>query len=376
MNSKNKYGVIVSLLPWGATDVDSKNIGDYAQSLAAQQYNPQTDELVDRELVSDFVPRDEKSKVKLIMNAWWMWHCEKWPPSNYIDPLPISMHISPLHAAELLCGDGLKWFQQHQPIGCRDWSTVSLLRAYGLDAYFSGCLTLTLYRSHPVVPQTERKGVCFVDPYYVVPSSRVKKLLLLPHIIYAPFTIYQLYKKDYFWKVSYNSGGRWYGRKFGRLKCLINVLSFYKEYHKRFSTKLLRNAEFITHVVSVRKGVDTDETLLCDMNDLLTKYGKLKLMVTSRIHAALPCLSMQTPVVFIENQDVVGQNWNGGRLSGIAEFFRCMKVSISGLAVGDDVLRTIGKITEDTTFENKDTWIPYAKRMEAQCVEFIDNKKI
>ena len=36
------------------------------------------------------------------------------------------------------------YYRQHEPIGCRDVATVELLRQIGVEAYLSGCHTLTL----------------------------------------------------------------------------------------------------------------------------------------------------------------------------------------------------------------------------------------
>ena len=38
--------------------------------------------------------------------------------------------------------------KQHAPIGCRDFYTVSLLEKYGIPAYYSGCMTLTLGKTY------------------------------------------------------------------------------------------------------------------------------------------------------------------------------------------------------------------------------------
>jgi hypothetical protein len=38
----------------------------------------------------------------------------------------------------------LKIFKKYEPIGCRDEKTVVKLKALGVKAYFSGCLTTTI----------------------------------------------------------------------------------------------------------------------------------------------------------------------------------------------------------------------------------------
>jgi hypothetical protein len=38
----------------------------------------------------------------------------------------------------------LAFLQKNAPVGCRDTHTLNLMKSQGVDAYFSGCLTLTL----------------------------------------------------------------------------------------------------------------------------------------------------------------------------------------------------------------------------------------
>lgn len=50
---------------------------------------------------------------------------------------------------------------------------------------------------------------------------------------------------------------------------------------------------------------------------LIRKYAKAKLVVTSRIHCALPCLGIETPVIFVTSDNLeqgVGRSGSNGRL--------------------------------------------------------------
>lgn len=60
------------------------------------------------------------------------------PPS--VKPLFLSLH---LHSHRILDQTTLAFLKPHQPIGCRDWSTVYWLLNAGVEAFFSGCLTTT-----------------------------------------------------------------------------------------------------------------------------------------------------------------------------------------------------------------------------------------
>ena len=135
---------------YGIITYNSINIGDEIQSVAASRFLPTIDEYVYRETINSFVPKDNESTTKLIMNAWWMWKPENFPPSRFIDPLLISMHIRPNIREQLLTEEVKKYFVEKGPIGCRDMDTYRWLISKGIKAYFSGCLTLTLQRNYNI----------------------------------------------------------------------------------------------------------------------------------------------------------------------------------------------------------------------------------
>ena len=80
-----KYGLLVFK--------ESVNIGDDIQSYAAQRFLPTIDYYIDRESLNTF-KADKNESVAVIMNAWYMYHKYNWPPSPYINPCFLSIHIS------------------------------------------------------------------------------------------------------------------------------------------------------------------------------------------------------------------------------------------------------------------------------------------
>lgn len=137
-NIQEKYGVL---------KYSSINIGDEVQSVAAMRFLPQIDYYVQRERIDQFKSKSSE-KVKLIMNAWWMWDCAHFPPSEDIDPLFVSFHLREQIREKLsdkfMTEKVIDYFKKHEPIGCRDTGTAKYLQSYGIDAYFSGCITMTL----------------------------------------------------------------------------------------------------------------------------------------------------------------------------------------------------------------------------------------
>jgi len=134
----------------------SINLGDWIQSLAVQRLVeslgiPASDIVrIDR----DALPEYQGPPVRLIMNACFLEHCFPLPPQ--VQPVFIGFQTS----SRALVVEYLDFFKQHQPIGCRDTATRDLFREQGVDAYITGCLTMTLpLREENPTPPT---GVFFI----------------------------------------------------------------------------------------------------------------------------------------------------------------------------------------------------------------------
>jgi hypothetical protein len=132
---------------------DTNNLGDEIQSLAARRFLPQVDHFIDRESLDTFKPGSDASPVALVLNGWFCHRPENWPPAASIRPLLVSMHISTQRPAgalsppdTMLSEPAVRYLRRLGPVGARDVHTLDLLRAADVEAYFSGCLTLTLER--------------------------------------------------------------------------------------------------------------------------------------------------------------------------------------------------------------------------------------
>lgn len=240
-----KYGLIMHK--------PTTNLGDDIQSYAIKQFLPRVDYYIDRENINAFSPENGEP-VATIFAAWWMWQKWNWPPSKYIIPKFVSMHInnygikqnsSPI-TTEWLTGVGKKYFDAYSPVGVRDTTSVEFMKENGVDAYFSGCITLTL----PKQPETPDKG-----KYVVIADLRP-----------------ELKKKAYEWLK--DSG--------------------------------LEIRE-VSHKYSYRKDTDaTMEERLEKAESILSLYSNAKFVITRRLHVTLPCLAMEVPVISIVNLKSAG----------------------------------------------------------------------
>ena len=350
-----KYALLVSRTLKDGIISGWKNIGDYVQSLAAAQFMPRIDEYYDK--TADDTGTDT---IKMIMNAWYIWNPEKFPLSPRIIPLPISMHISPICAEKLLSLDSvIQWFKKYMPIGCRDKETELFLKNKGIDSYFSGCLTLTLGNKFKF--NGKRKGLIFVDPYIAsikkeLSFSDVAKSLLFGILHLKTFSTV-LKKMHHYYCI-------------GRLVIVKKILYsaiFLKTYSKLFSLNELAGAQYISHMVKVGEGssLKTEEDKMTYAEKLIKKYSESELVVTGRIHCALPCLGLETPVVFTVGQALEdgSDKSSAGRFGGLIDFFHVAK--IKKMTLSKDFIFPV---------KNKDLYKNYADELSRKCIEFIGEK--
>lgn len=305
------------------------NIGDYIQSLAAAQYFQNKDFIyVNREHLNEY----SGDEIKLIMNGWFMHEPQNWPPSPKIYPLFVSFHMNSLAKEQMLTDESIGYFKKHEPIGCRDYDTTKLLKLKGIDAYFSGCLTLTLGKTYKS-PLSEKKGLYFVDVHHK-PSRKFLSILNVIILLLKKYTLISILSKK-------NRGNK-------SLKNLLSYAFFYASYRKIFSDDVLRNAEYIKH--EIPDSFASEEAKFQYAQSLIKKYSEALFVVTSRIHCALPCLSMETPVLYVENINQSEASYC--RLNGLRELFNTIDYNEGNLT--SNFIKE--KITSKSKFKNKDDY--------------------
>lgn len=292
-------------------NVNFFNVGDNIQSLAAKQFLPNVDAYLNREKLGEY----NGDPIKLIMNGWFTHNIHNWVPSADIDPIFVSFHMNNTAAPYMLSEKGIAYLKKHEPIGCRDKFTAQTLQKKGIDAYFTGCLTLTL-DSYKVEDSERTDNIYIVDPLYSYP--RTEKLF---------------YSNKQIIKNILNGKAFQLGKKKKHVKNFISQEVLDKAIHI--------NQEPPSNTYS-------DEEKFAMAEKLLNDYARAKLVITSRIHCALPCLAMGTPVIFVNGFDSFVDSC---RFDGILELFNRIDVnSKTGEYTSNFGLE--GKITLDTTVTN------------------------
>ena len=219
------------------------NLGDTIQALAARRFLPRVDVLVPRERLA--APLDEQGgPVRMILNGWFMHDTAFWPPNPAIEPLLISMH-----------------FVQGGRPRLRRWVRSRLERM------LSGSGAEFLRRWGPVgardafsLEQLERRGI---------PAYHSGCLTLtLPHR--ADIT-----------------------RTDTIVACDVppDALAYLR-------LTATGRVDEVTHLGGEYLDAAGREAAA---NALLDRYAAAAAVVTTRIHAALPCLALGTPVLLVHD---------------------------------------------------------------------------
>ncbi len=229
-------------------DYKTANIGDLIQTIATVQYFPRIDSLYERD--NGVI---EKKNSVLIFNAW-ITNFMKFNKLNNVDNLKIiSVHLGNYFKrdksgkSDPVNGKVPDFLPQlndliklNKRIGCRDVYSYNYLKENSnIDCYLSYCNTLSLESNKPI---NKREGytMCDTNKYPLI-----NKYLPNNIIKNAKYTIHE---------------------------------------DPRF-----RNNDFKTNIKEAIK--------------LLDLYRNSELVITTRLHVALPCLAFDTPVIFIANKD-------------------------------------------------------------------------
>ena len=221
------------------------NIGDCIQNIAVRNLYKQMG-ISDNELVKinrDDIPNYSAEQVILPMQGWFGNVHGVFPldiPDN-ITPVYIGLHInSGNNCRDIFIQKNLAAkMKAFEPIGCRDRNTADFLESLGVKTYFSGCLTLTF----PKRENEPENGKIFI-------------------VDLAP-------------------------------KALENLPDFILE---QADYSITHRYKFKNYPVSYKEAMEFESKA----EEILERYkNEAKLVITSRIHSAMPCIAMGIPVIYI-----------------------------------------------------------------------------
>lgn len=317
-------------MKYGLLKYTTTNIGDEIQSIAARQYLPQVDVYLERDYLDQI---ESEEKIKLIMNGWFSHEPQNWPPSPDIDPLFISFHISDSAKESFTSAESIEYLSRHEPIGCRDCTTRDLLLENGVEAYFSGCLTTTLTNKYSNQSSNKIYIVDLDEKSFNSLSKNIRKQAeSLTHNY--PVTTRHTVSRS--------------------IKYTLGNLVTYAE--KLGITHLYNSIWNIIDQSSKSKAVDS-KIKFQRAQEYLDKYAQAELVITRRLHAALPCVAFGTPVILVH------ENPNDPRFNGLKKYLNIYSIDDFCQMNSTEILshqNNPGDVTEIT------------KRMEKTIEEFIN----
>jgi hypothetical protein len=223
----------------------SANVGDDIQTLAALQFIAGDPVWIDRDRVGR---AKVKPGTKIILNRWFMHSPAAWPPPEELDPLIVSFHATPRKFRDSWRLEYLRSQSRTRPIGARDIDTLALLREGGVkNAYWSGCLTLTLQNGAPAERGEHLLAVDLPEEAIVALRTRTPRTVRVATQLMA------------------SSHRNWQWRLFGR-----------------------RSFDHGSRIRQARQRLDD--------------FAAAAAVVTTRLHAALPSLALGTPVLFVTDR--------------------------------------------------------------------------
>lgn len=237
---------------------DSFNLGDDIQSYAAEQFLPHTDYVVDREDLDAFYT-ESGERAAVILGGWFLYHHLNWPPSPFIKPLPVSMHFDTFYSR--VAGEKLT----------RNFVLEDYGAAWLIENGPVGC------RDHNTKELLEKYGI----PGYF---SGCLTLTI------EPFQ-------------GVNNHGE---------ICLVDVPEDVAVFIRKNAGQGVKE---LTHAVKLSALEWGQRRRL--VAERLRLYQGASLVVTTRLHAALPCLALGVPVLLIK------ENWSLNRLGTWLEYVNC-----------------------------------------------------
>ena len=217
------------------------NIGDYIQLLAIDNLYEEMGILEDVVYFQDFFQESDVIEEKFILPINQMIGRSQ-PWCDELGNFCFPEYIIPVFIGVCFQADifnfseyNIEYLKKYAPIGCRDYHSFQQMKKYNIPAYMAGCLTMTL----PLRKECDNK----CDKVFLVDvPSRVKK--------YIP-------------------------------------------------DEILKRSEIVHHVCELNEDVLDGRGLKKQaMTQFLQRYqDEASLVITSRLHCAVPCLAMGIPVI-------------------------------------------------------------------------------
>lgn len=271
---------------------DTLNLGDEIQSLAARAFLPRVDRLLDRDDLSR--APGWAGETALICNGWFSHRPERWPPHPRLRPLLVSMHLSDQVGPEGFSA-AEAWVVGRSAAYLREHGPVGARDLWTLDL---------LQRNE-------------IDSYF---SGCLTLTLRRPDLPRGEAVI----ASD------------------------LDPLTL-SALRARTRAPVMEVTHEVARSVSAAKRMALAE-------ELLDIYARARCVVTTRLHAALPCLAMGTPVLLLPPRPNMIRLWG---LQGFVHHSTAEEFSRGG------------DYRPDCPPPNPASHVPFAEALRSRCERFI-----
>ena len=281
---------------FGLLTYRTSNLGDEVQSVAARRFLPAVDVLLQR----DELPAapDGAGPVHAILNGWYAQRPVLWPPHPRIHPLLLSMHLSTRRARR-------QFWRPPPAAQILSPAGQAWLRAHG-PVGARDRATLALLQRHDV-PAWYSGCLTLTLPAAAGPRDDLVVACDLPPAHLAALK-------------------------------------------QRTSTPVVA----VSHHDATTAGHDAR---MARAESLLALYGRARAVVTSRLHCALPCLALGTPVLFVRIDPDLGRQQPG--------------LDLAHATTSADFLAGRHAFDIDRPPSNPDGWQALAGDLERRCRAFV-----
>jgi lipopolysaccharide biosynthesis glycosyltransferase len=290
------------------------NLGDETQGLAGIQALPRLDAFVERDRLemvkfadastpplvqqNATIP-DDGRRVQVFFNAWWGTPTMTWPPPQYIDPISLSMHFQPRpeiqnkvmelpeQESDAIIPETPSWIKR---------AVNSVHHFFVKDeqnAPFQLPSVAPYLRSQAPIGARDTKTLKFLrdNGVQALFSACMTMTLSLPKV-----------KRD------------------GSV--LIVDVNATNQLQGLVPDSVLEGSTFMTQKLL---GDDADDKVLrfALAFERLLAYSRARLVITNRLHVAMPCVALGTPVIFVHGKSLPGGG--GNRMDGLDVFMHQMR---------------------------------------------------
>lgn len=277
---------------------DTRNLGDDIQTIAARRFLPRVDRLLDREALDAVT--GAPATIRTILNGWYMHAPQNWPPSAAIDPLITSFHMA-------------------GSVRSRWWWPLGRTAA---EVMLSGAGRDYLMRHAPIGAR-DRSTLAALQKAGIPAYFSGCLTLTLPRCEAA--------------------------RGDTIVACDLPE-PIARELERRYPGRVIRTTHIFADALP-------DDVRSAQAQALLDLYGAARAVVTTRVHCALPCLALGTPVLYVPLRSDVGRKSIATDLA-----HHCSERDFLSRAVPFD---------PNDPPENPPAYLPLRDALIAQCQAFV-----